>query len=69
MQITSVIDSTGTWVRLVYNGATISLDRWPGPHGPGSVIAASGGGQFVFDHLHTGAQEGSEAVYIWTPTA
>lgn len=68
MHINSVTDSPGTWVRLVYKRATISLERWPSPHGPGSVIHLSGGGRFVFDHLDTGAQGGPEAVYIWTPT-
>jgi len=61
-------DSTSTWVRLVYKGATIGVDRWPGPHGPGSVIRASGGGQFLFDHADPDAAEGPEAVYVWNPT-
>jgi hypothetical protein len=69
MRIHSVIDATGTWVRLVRNGATIDLDRWPGPHGPGSVIHATGGGCFVFDHIDHIAAGGPEAVYIWTPVS
>lgn len=61
-------NSTGGWVRLVYLPATIDLDRWPGRHGPGTVIHASGGGCFVFDHLDHSAAGGLENVYVWTPT-
>jgi hypothetical protein len=60
---------TGTWVRLVYKGAIIGVDRWPGEHRPGSVIHTSGGGDFVFDHLHPSAASDPEAVYIWAPTS
>lgn len=61
-------NTTGTWVRLVYNTATIALDRWPGPHRPGTAIYTTGAGGFVFDHHDHGAGNGPEAVYIWTPT-
>jgi hypothetical protein len=62
-------NSIGTWVRLVYNGVTVGLDRWPGDHQTGSAIHANGSGCFVFDHLDATATEGPEAVYIWTPTS
>ncbi len=67
MHTNKLNDSTGGWVRLVYLSATIGLDRWPGPHGPGTVIHTSGGGRFVFDHHDHGAANGAEAVYIWAP--
>jgi hypothetical protein len=63
------INNADGWVRLVYLSATIALDRWPGPHGPGSVIHASGGGCFVFDHHDHGAANGPEAIYVWAPTS
>jgi hypothetical protein len=65
----SSTSSTGDWVRLVYLSATIGLDRWPGPHRPGSVIHTSGGGCFVFDHLDHGATGDPENVYVWNPTS
>ena len=69
MHTNKSIDASGTWVRLVRDGATIARDRWPGPHGPGTVIHTSGGGQFVFDHLDHDAAGGPKAVYRWAPTS
>lgn len=57
-------NSIGTWVRLVRDGATIDVDRWPGPHGPGSVIHTAGDGIFVCDHIDHDTDSGPEAVYI-----
>lgn len=68
MDLTYEPDTTGTWVRLRRGGTTIALDRWPGPHNPGSVIHTSGGGRFCFTRLdaHADADGGPEAVYDWT---
>ncbi len=60
-------NDAGTWVRLIFDGATIALDRWPGPHLPDSMIHASGGGRFVLDYLDDSATGGLAAVYTWSP--
>jgi hypothetical protein len=60
--------STGTWVRLRRRGVTLAVERWPGPHHPGTVIHTTGGGRFVCSHLDPDADGGPEAVYDWTDT-
>ena len=61
-------DTAGLWVRLLRAGTTVGLDRWPGPHRPGTVIHTSGAGRFCFSHLDPHADGGPEAVYSWTAT-
>lgn len=60
-------DSDGTWVRLARVGATVSLDRWPGPHGPGHVIHTSARERFCFERFDTPADGIPEAVYRAAP--
>jgi hypothetical protein len=57
----------GGWVRLEVDGATVGLDRWPGPLGPGHPIVSTGG-CFEFDHLDYDVDGAPEHVYRWRPS-
>ena len=59
------IDS-GDRVQLDRNGSVVDLQRWPGPHGLGTVIRTSGPGRYEFDHTDHHANGRPEHVYRWT---
>jgi len=61
-------DTTGSWARLLRNGATVDLFRWPGPHRRGHAIHTSDGERFCFDRFDTPADGIPEAVYVATPS-
>lgn len=65
MNLIPADDRSGAWVRLVRNGVTVSLARWPGPHRPGEAIVVSDGGRYEFERLDPDADGSPEAVYIW----
>jgi hypothetical protein len=62
-------NSAGASVRLERNGATVTVQRWPGPHGAGQMIHLSGGSCFCFERFDATADGGPEAIYRWASTA
>lgn len=56
----------GDLVRLERDGRAIAPEeRWPGPHGPGTVIHTTDGGRFEFDHTDTSGSGEVVHVYRW----